>query len=192
MASLSTCHLELVVRDGNLVKSLVKSRRRITGWQHCNGPTITFTGVKDKNVRSCSQIKYDFMLKNGWMLESLATSRQTICGWMCAGEEPLWWPKRNDMGRHWHEPACGTRHLSNPYPRSKKLRHGAMVYRPSAHTPKSSYFCRHGNTMLQQNNAHPHTAMVTQYFLQHHNIRTMLWLSLCIKQNRIEHFWDAL
>ena len=25
MASLSTCHLELVVRDGNLVKSLVKS-----------------------------------------------------------------------------------------------------------------------------------------------------------------------
>ena len=24
MASLSTCHLELVVRDGNLVKSLVK------------------------------------------------------------------------------------------------------------------------------------------------------------------------
>ncbi|KAI0220883.1 hypothetical protein LSAT2_027654, partial [Lamellibrachia satsuma] len=32
------------------------------------------------------------------------------------------------------------------------------------------YFCRHENTIWQQDNACPHTARITQDFLQHHNI----------------------
>ncbi|KAK7101720.1 hypothetical protein V1264_020057 [Littorina saxatilis] len=54
------------------------------------------------------------------------------------------------------------------------------------------FFQARRNCVLQQDNARPHTARVTQTFLQHNNIDIMAWPALSRDLNPIEHFWDQL
>ncbi|KAK7105077.1 hypothetical protein V1264_019693 [Littorina saxatilis] len=54
------------------------------------------------------------------------------------------------------------------------------------------FFQERRNCVLQQDNARPHTARVTQAFLQHNNIDIMAWPALSPDLNPIELFWDQL
>ena len=54
------------------------------------------------------------------------------------------------------------------------------------------FFEQHQNFLLQQDNARPHTARVTQDFLQRHGIPLLPHPARSPDLNPIEHFWDEI
>ena len=55
------------------------------------------------------------------------------------------------------------------------------------------FFRNHGNvTILQQDNATPHTARLTRDYLEQQRVQTLPWASLSSDLSPIEHLWDEL
>lgn len=54
------------------------------------------------------------------------------------------------------------------------------------------FIAAHPGTVLQKDNARPHTARVTQNFLVTNNVQTLLWPALSPEMNPIEHVWDYM
>ena len=70
----------------------------------------------------------------------------------------------------------------------------AQKYRDDILAPVVLPFMQAGNgvTILQEDNARPHTAHATTQFLTANNVNVMDWLSVSPDLSPIEHIWDKL